>query len=358
VTPVDVGPTYDSIGDWRFRVSVGMTAVSLLGLLCLVWRAAAGRWRLRSIRTLIDGPLRTSLDRLLTERGVRRPVRLACAAAAGEPSAGGILRWVIVVPPDIESRLNPAEQHALLAHELAHLVRRDPLWLWIGTALCWCLPFQPLNFLAVRRWRQPAEELCDDWAIAGGVKPLTLANCLTRVAEWRLSPMPVGLTADVGKSRLARRISRLVNHEAARDRWSRPARQRLLFVGALGCILLLTCCGPRMQAANRGDGEPGGVSSANGEPGSVSSAIGEPGSVSSRIDRPDDTLASAGVEPGARRVDALPTTSEVEQELAALLSDLERMEALIGNTGNDAELDAARAGMRSRIEAIRNRAGP
>jgi hypothetical protein len=281
-------------------------------------------------------------------------VRLACSATTSEPSAGGILRWVIVVPPEIESQLTPSEQHALLAHELAHLVRRDPLWLWIGTALCWCLPFQPLNFLAVRRWRQPAEELCDDWAIAGGVKPLTLANCLTRVAEWRLAPMPVGLTADIGKSRFARRISRLVNHESSHDHWSRPARQRLLFAGALVGAGLLTCFGPRMQAALPQHRESGGVgfgmtdsdeSSGEPDPEVGSADFGEAGAgLIAAKETPVDVAA------------ALPaSTADVQSDLVALLSDLERLESLIGDTADDPELETARSGLRSRIDAIRTR---
>jgi len=333
--------------DWRIRVSLGATAVTLVGLICLMWRAAAGRWRLRTTQTITDGALRSSLDRLLRERGVRRRVRLACSATTSEPSAGGILRWIIVVPPEIELQLTPSEQHALLAHELAHLVRRDPLWLWIGTALCWCLPFQPLNFLAVRRWRQPAEELCDDWAIAGGVKPLTLANCLTRVAEWRFSPMPVGLTADIGKSRFARRISRLVDHESSRDHWSRPARQRLLFAGALTCSLVLTICGPRMQAASSPSGEPAGISPRINPNNPLPTA-------------PDKGVAGAGLSAAKEAPELIDTalpapTVDVQTELAALLSDLERLESLIGDSADDPELESARSGLRSRIDAIKTR---
>ena len=68
------------------------------------------------------------------------------------------------------------ELRALLAHELAHLVRGDSSWLCISRVVCSCLAFQPLNHLARREWQRAAEFLCDNWAVSRTQTPLALAR--------------------------------------------------------------------------------------------------------------------------------------------------------------------------------------
>ncbi|MFO1093142.1 MAG: M56 family metallopeptidase [Planctomycetaceae bacterium] len=343
---------------WRPIAAAIFATLFTLGAARLLWRAFRTRCRLWRTETISAGPLREALDQLLAQRGVRRSVRLAQSATAVEPAAGGVFRWLIVVPPGISQKLSIAELQALLAHELAHLVRRDPLWLWIAAALCWCFPLQPLNFLAVRRWRQAAEELCDDWAITGGVRPLTLANCLTRVAEWRLAPMPLGLTSDVGQSRFARRISRLVEGTTGHDRWSRPARRRLIVAASSVCIVLLTFCGPRMQAGSP-VAEPSREGEAPAEPQSTQDIASD--------STPTPLRAAQGVandtEPPNSATDPSITNNPVlnpdtQSEIHALLTDLERVESLIGQLGDDPDIAAARARIRERLESLRVRIPP
>ena len=145
-----------------------------------------------------------------------------------EPFACGLFRWTIVLPAGIEQQLSPAELQALLAHEVAHLVRRDPWWLWLGEVLCTCLAFQPLNFLARRRWQQAAELLCDDWAVEQQVAATSLASCLTRIAEWRLDRRAalMGLTAVGHSGSLTRRIEWLLRTGRATE--SKRSRGRTL----------------------------------------------------------------------------------------------------------------------------------
>jgi beta-lactamase regulating signal transducer with metallopeptidase domain len=80
--------------------------------------------------------------------------------------------------------LEPEEQDSMLAHEVAHLVRRDPQWLVLARAVEMVFFFQPLNRLARRRIQEVAEYLCDDWAVARTRRPVMLAKC------WR--PLPSG----------------------------------------------------------------------------------------------------------------------------------------------------------------------
>lgn len=337
---------------WLHALPLVLAALCVVGGLRIAWRAAVLRWRLRRYTVLDAGAVRVALDRLLCECDVGRPVRLLSSPTDSEPAAGGVIRWVIVVPKGIEQRISADELRALLAHETAHLVRRDPLWLWIGAALCACLPLQPLNFLAFRRWRQAGEQLCDDWAVAGGVPPLTLARCLTRIAEWRLAPRPAGLTVGLAESHFAQRVGRLVSGNCGEDRWLRPARRRALLAAALPCVVLLACCGPRMKAES-------------GPAPTVSKPLAQPlvavgGETDGDRFHPADDLLPLPPEPAsppAPQLPAAPAGDEmIDSDLAALISDLRRVEALIGALGDDPEINDIRTRLRARLVALAQRA--
>jgi hypothetical protein len=132
---------------------------------------------------------------------------------------------------------------SILAQELAHLVRRDPSWLTIARVIEAVFFFQPLNRLARRRMQEAAEFASDAWASTRVARPLDLAHCLARVAEWTIaSPrLPVPAMAERRGTVLVRRVERLttgrVVHETAPGRTARLA--------AVGALVALTLLAPR-----------------------------------------------------------------------------------------------------------------
>lgn len=157
------------------------------------------------------GPGRRVLNRLLADRGIRRPVELVERADLANPAACGGLRWRILLPQGLADQATPDGLEAILAHELAHLVRRDGPWLWVGQVLVWCLWIQPMNRLATARWQRSSEFLCDGWAVAGGVRPTTLARCLTDLAEAPAVVVPaIATTAVSSRPVLVERVESLL----------------------------------------------------------------------------------------------------------------------------------------------------
>ena len=113
----------------------------------------------------------------------------------------------------------------MLAHELGHLVRQDPLWLGVAVACESLFFFQPLNRLARRRIQEAAEYLCDDWAVRQTGGSLTLAKCLAEVATWMdagARAVPVAGMAE-NRSQLVERVHRLVEGVAVAARGLRMA---------------------------------------------------------------------------------------------------------------------------------------
>lgn len=240
-------------------VAFGMAAAILAsvcgGLVLLVIQRARFRTRMRKCLPVEEGVTRRELDVLLHRKRISRPVRLLVSDGFAEPVACGVLRWTIIVPHGVEQRLDREQIKGLLAHELAHLVRGDTTWLWVGTLVCSCLWFQPLNFLARRRWQQAAEFLSDEWAVVDAhASSLALAQCLTQIAEWRLDRQESGaiLAAGGHRSSLSSRIDCLVQGERPADVWKSRRRKRAVLLGVLAVGISLVWIVPQAEFARAG----------------------------------------------------------------------------------------------------------
>jgi beta-lactamase regulating signal transducer with metallopeptidase domain len=237
--PLDAaaGPARPAIAWSWAQLAVGLW---LAGAAAMLSRFALLRARLfhriGQRRDLVDGPLVAMLARLCRTAGLRPRIFLTSSANVSVPIAFGTRE--ICLPERALTELRPEQQESILAHELAHLVRRDPLWLLLSGVLESIFFFQPLQRLARRQMQQNAETLCDDWAVRRTGTGLTLARCLIEVARWlQAQPQPamVATMAENG-SPLVRRIERLLaDHRPGAD----PARSRRLLAGASGAALLL-----------------------------------------------------------------------------------------------------------------------
>ena len=198
--------------NWSAVLVGGAALAAVLGLL-MGLRLRFGLWRiLRRRRPVSSGPTVVELRKLQRLAGLRRRVRLSVCDALQTPIAFGILRPEICLPPRALRELDAEEHAGMLAHELAHVVRRDPLWLSATELLERLFPWQPMFRLARKRLRELAEYRCDAWAarLVGG---LPLAGCLLKVAEWVARPQaPMRLVPGMAQqgSNLRGRIDRLL----------------------------------------------------------------------------------------------------------------------------------------------------
>jgi beta-lactamase regulating signal transducer with metallopeptidase domain len=107
----------------------------------------------------------------------------------------GAWRARIVVPTDFEVRYSPEERTLVLAHERAHLVRRDAainIFATVWLCLAW---FNPLMYWALGRLRFDQELACDALVVAGSKTQRRLyADALlkTQLANESAWPKPLG----------------------------------------------------------------------------------------------------------------------------------------------------------------------
>lgn len=239
----------DSVSAPVVSLFVAFVVAISIGLLRLFVLSLRFRRQCQRFQKLDAGEARRCLDKLIAKAKLQKPIELFESPNVDEPMAFGLFRWRIVIPCGVEQSLADGELRALLAHEMAHLVRGDGCWLWIGRLLCSCLPFQPLNFVARRQWQSAGEHQCDAWAVQHLVKPFLLARCLTSVAEWKLGQRAaaIGLSVSGNRTALSERIERLTERSQPVDPWGRPRSRRLQSVGSILVLALLAYFGPRLE---------------------------------------------------------------------------------------------------------------
>ncbi|MGO9113433.1 MAG: M56 family metallopeptidase [Thermoguttaceae bacterium] len=172
----------------RTVILTGLLAVSLLGTcMFLAVHAAAGanlyRW-LR--RAATENPvLARSCAEVASRLDVRRVVRSCVVDARMSPLLLGWFQPLMIVPRQLLDELSPQQLHSVVAHELAHLVRRDHwtnLFVLVVKALMW---WNPVVWWAERELHAAQELCCDATAIdCCGADRRSYASTLLKALEF------------------------------------------------------------------------------------------------------------------------------------------------------------------------------
>ena len=229
--PADVAPS----APIATRISTETIVVSIWATIALLLALsyAARRMilvgRLGDRAAVPDGRLLDLLNELSRDAGLRAAPRLTTTTRISSPIALGLRE--ICVPDTALTELDLEQQRSMLAHELAHLARRDPVWMGLASLVERVLWIQPLNRVALRQIARSAEFLCDDWAVRRTGSGIALARCLAQVAEWvQASPLgvPVAGMAEE-RSLLVSRVARLLEGSTPAAR----SRRGLAFIAAI-----------------------------------------------------------------------------------------------------------------------------
>ncbi|MCC3152904.1 M56 family metallopeptidase [Hymenobacter sp. BT770] len=218
----------------------------LLGLLAMSLRMLGGLLYVQRLRRYRVRPLspmwQDRLAALAQRSGVRQPVVLLESALVQVPVVVGHLRPVILLPLGVVAGLSPASLEAILAHELAHVLRRDYLVNLLQTVAEVLFFYHPAVWFVASCVRTERENCCDDTATAlCGGDSLRLARALTALAEWSQSAMvpatPRLALAAIGKrGALLSRVRRLVQRRPAAPTMAEGILAGALVLGGLGLL--------------------------------------------------------------------------------------------------------------------------
>lgn len=248
--PPAAGDVSVTLGPGIVRGALPLPALLFTAIACLYAAACAAfalrfvlrAIRLRALRTAAV-PLAADSDasRLGTEYaaqfGLSR-VTLATAPHLFAPVTIGCRRALVLLPRSMASQLPVSDLRAVLAHEFAHIRRRDFLKNLFYELLALPVSYHPFSQAARARLMESREMVCDHAAAALGGRR-AYAQSLLRLASLLLQAPPAQTSHAIGifgANTFERRVMRL-----AQPIPSPGAARRLLLLSACALLALGTC---------------------------------------------------------------------------------------------------------------------
>jgi beta-lactamase regulating signal transducer with metallopeptidase domain len=192
---------------------VAVSVIWSIGMLVVVavW---AVRWRRLAAIARAAASVETGreVDALrLVERavGVASPIRLVQTDSALEPGVFGVRRPILVWPRAIDERLDERQLATILAHEVAHVRRRDNLAAMLHMAVTAIFWFHPLVWWIGARLVDERERACDEVVVRLGHEPRVYAETILTTCRLFLES-PLACVSGVTGSDLSKRIERIL----------------------------------------------------------------------------------------------------------------------------------------------------
>jgi TonB family protein len=195
-----------------------LLAIYLAGTGFLITRIVAGARLsarvLRRAQPVRDAALVAEVQALSSAMRWPRVPRVVQHESVRVPFVCGVFRPALVLP-DVWTAWDAATRHAVLTHELSHIVRRDLWTMRAALAYCAVTWMNPLSWWLRRKLETLAERASDDEVLASGVEPTAYAEMLVRFfdaaqrapgrANWQLA------MARRGGVEAQRRVGRVLN---------------------------------------------------------------------------------------------------------------------------------------------------
>ena len=182
--------------------------------------------------------LQTEAEKIAHRLGLKTIPTICTTSASITPMvwwAGGKVR--IVIPKALLDRMDAQKWKWILAHELAHVRRRDYLVRWLEWLACVFFWWNPVVWWAQRNLRAMEEICCDDLVISClNPKPKFYADSLLTAVEFLASPAlrPPAMASEINSGGfLERRFKMIVSNK------SKQSNSRWLQIYVLLCAMVV-----------------------------------------------------------------------------------------------------------------------
>lgn len=226
-----------------------LLSIAIIYGLFLLAQAARLIWGLLQVRGMFSRAAECCDARVLrlSERFAsgahNRQIKILTSTTARVPFAIGFLRPAVILPLSLVQKAQNDELSVVLAHEFAHIQRRD--WIWNLVLLLVSMPisFHPCVALMRSKVEAAREAACDEFAAGCMASTSTYARALLDLAGKLAQPQPSLAAAYKGAalgvldgSTLGHRIRRLMDRSPRLS----TKQTRILFAAAM-CTLLIAC---------------------------------------------------------------------------------------------------------------------
>ncbi len=226
-------------------VFAALAVAYVCGLLYFIGRLGWGVWRTENLRR---GAVRLEPDQETATKIARLharlcvgpgQVKLASSPGISGPAAVGIRRPTVLLPPGFLDKLNDGELDALLAHEFAHVQRRDFAKNLLYGVLSLPAAYHPLVSLTRTRLAETRELVCDARAAEAVGGREGYARSLLRLASMlsdRNAPRILHAIGILDANIFERRVMQLTHGSLQVG-----AARRFAIVAACTLVAFLTC---------------------------------------------------------------------------------------------------------------------
>ena len=223
-----------SLSAWLLAIWLGGTiavVVTLLARLIAFMRGTVKRSR-------HDPQLQAIVDGLVQEMGLRHNVGVVLGPAGTTPAASGVFKPQLILPEDWAERFDRPILRYILMHELEHVRFGDVLWNWVAALVSAIHWFNPLVWLAAKRFQADRELRCDADTLARlrDSDRVAYGRALLDVQEnFRRAPATAGLAPCVRKHPALHQRIAMITRPTASRRW-----HDAIFTVSLAALLLLS----------------------------------------------------------------------------------------------------------------------
>lgn len=225
---------------WASVAGQGLPWLWSIGCLILLVQMVRSRVQLSRLRRAAS-PIEESRVRVLAEHlgeiiGFSTAPELLASRAISSPVAFGVFRPTVMLPVTADA-WSTERLRVVLAHELSHLRRRDPLTQLMAEAVRALHWYNPLAWLAVSRQAHDRERACDDEVLQTGSSAIDYAGHLVSMA-WTVSRSQVHAESLLSLARVVGLEARIVALLAPAVRRERLTRRHRTLIAAYSMLVL------------------------------------------------------------------------------------------------------------------------
>ncbi|MBK8562294.1 MAG: M48 family metalloprotease [Saprospiraceae bacterium] len=211
-----------------------IVSVWCIGFVFFMLKLMGGLLYVQQLRTRMTSPLQREWQEyvavLCAEMNILRPVQLLESALAQTPMVLGWMKPVILLPVGAVNHLTPTQVEAILAHEIAHVLRQDYLLNLLQSIVETIFYFNPAVWWVSAHVRTERENCCDDIAVRYCGNSLAYAKALVSLQELQMATPALAMGFSKNKNQLLHRIKRILQ----------PSQNKSNVMEKLSATLLLT----------------------------------------------------------------------------------------------------------------------
>ena len=179
-------------------------------------------------------------DALCEKIPVQKSVAILESSLVKMPMTIGYLKPVILLPIGLVNHLTIEQTEAVLAHELAHIARKDYLFNILQSVMEVLFYFNPAVWLISTHIRRERENCCDDIAVQVCGNSLNYVKALVSVEEVSQGLPHLAMTFSNNKNHLLMRVQRILKQPQKKSRFGEKLIAALFILATFGLFAFQT----------------------------------------------------------------------------------------------------------------------